>query len=109
MRQAAEAAVHVGFPRVRYGADDVFPLAAELGEFFKAVFTGKPRTLLLIEPSKKFVYILPDAVTVKDFEHNVIAHGHGDAGIEKVARVNNHRFAPALGLKGAQGREHVID
>src|SRR6476646_2318558 len=48
VRQAAEAAVHISFTRVGHGADNVFPLGAKLGKFFKTVLAGEPCALAFI-------------------------------------------------------------
>src|SRR4051794_28417037 len=85
VRQATEAAVHVGFTRIGHGADDFFPLSAELGKLFKTVLAGKPCTLALVKPGKKIIHILPDAVAVQYLQDNIVAHGHGDARVEKIA------------------------
>src|ERR1700743_1964758 len=69
MRQAAEAAINVCLARISQSADNVFPFAAQVGKFFKTIFAGKPCALLLIEPGKKFIYILPFAIAVKNFQH----------------------------------------
>src|SRR4051794_38193740 len=47
VRQAAEAAVYVGFTRIGHSADDFFPLGAELGKLFKTVLARKPCALAL--------------------------------------------------------------
>src|SRR6185503_17269283 len=105
VRQAAEAAVHVGFTRIGHGADNVFPLGAELGKFLKTVFTGKPRALLLIEPGEEFVDVLPDAIAIQNFQNDIVAHGHGNTRIEKISCVNDYWFATTLSFKGAQSAE----
>src|SRR5436305_10388523 len=62
VRQAAEAAVYVGFTRIGNGADNFFPLGAELGKFLKTVFAGEPCPLPLVEPGEEFIHVLPDTV-----------------------------------------------
>ena len=109
VRQAAEAAVHVGFTRIGHSADNFFPLGAELGKFLKTVLAGEPCALAFVKPGKKFIHILPDAVAVQYLQDNVVAHGHGDAGVEKIARVHDHRLAAPLGFKGTQGAQKIVD
>src|SRR5580765_4261543 len=105
VRQAAEAAVHVGFPRIRYGADDLFPLVAKFGKLFKAVLAGKEGAFLFIEPGEEFIHVLPDSITVKNFKDNVVPHGHGDARVKEISRIDHDWLAAALGFKRPQSRE----
>jgi hypothetical protein len=51
----------------------------------------------------------PDAVVVKDLNEDIGAESERDAGVEKVAGVDDDRRATALGLKRAEGRQEVFD
>src|ERR1051326_940360 len=94
MRQAAEAAIDISFTRISDGADDLLPLTCEFGKFLKAILAHEPNALLLVQAREVFVDVLPDALAVEDFEHNVLAHGHCDARVEEVAGVDYDRYSP---------------
>ena len=55
------------------------------------------------------VAVLPDAVFVEDLDEDVGADGHGDAGVEEVAGVDDDGCAAAFGFEGAEGVEEVFD
>jgi len=55
------------------------------------------------------VAVLPDAVFVEDLDEDVGANGEGEAGVEEVASVDDHRGAAAFGTEGAQGVEEIFD
>ena len=57
----------------------------------------------------EFVDVNPIALRVENFQDHAVADSHLDAGVEKVARVDDDRLAAALGFEAAEGVDHVVD
>ncbi len=55
------------------------------------------------------VAVLPGAVLVEDLDEHIGADGHGDAGVEEVACVDDDGCAAAFGFERAEGVEEVFD
>ena len=86
---------------LEHGADVLAPLLAHLRKLLEQIFPREPVAFLVAQAGEVVIHILPVAVAVHDLEHYVVAHGHADAGVVKIARVHHHWFSAALGLEGA--------
>ena len=102
------APIDVGLAGIGDGADDLSPFVAHFGEVIEDVAARIPGPALMAEGGEIIIDVLPVAVAIQDLDHHVVAHGHDDARVVEVARVDHDGTATALGLKAAQGLHQVV-
>src|ERR1700730_513657 len=78
IQQPAEGAVDVGFAGICDGADDLFPIGGKFWRLLKHIAAGEPAAWFAEQSRAGVVDVLPVAVAVENFEHDVTAHGHVD-------------------------------
>ena len=97
--QTAVAAIDVCLAGEGYGLYDVAPVAHKGGELLLDAAADEPVAGLAEVFGCSVVTVLPHALFVEDLDENIGTDGHGDAGIEEVAGVDDDWRATAFCFK----------